>query len=166
VGLRGGPVLVRLRDDGTRATGVSPAACDRWFADESLVDHLIVEADTAGGGPFKAPGSLEPSMPDAATTVLACIGADAIGRVIADQCVHPMRVAAVAGCSPYERLTPERAATVLLDERGSRKQVSGRARFVVVVTRVERSNQALVDDLTAAIGARAEVVAIEYGGGT
>ena len=41
----------------------------------------------------------------------------------------------MAGCSPYERLTPEAAARVLLDPRGSRKGCPEGARFVVFVNR-------------------------------
>jgi molybdenum cofactor cytidylyltransferase len=157
-----GSVLVRSRVDGHKAIGVTPELCDEWFADDTLVDHVVVEADGARKRPFKAPRALEPVVPGATTTVLACIGADALGRVIADQCHRPLRVASVAGCSPYERLTPDRAAIVLLSERGSRKAVPEFARFVVVVTKVERTNQVHVDGLVAAIAGQAEVVSVEY----
>jgi molybdenum cofactor cytidylyltransferase len=160
--LRLGAVLVRSRVDGHKAVGVLPELCDSWFDDAKLVDHVIVEADGARKRPFKAPRALEPVIPSATTTVLACIGADALGRVIADQCHRPLRVASVAGCSPYERLTPARAATVLLSERGSRKAAPQSARFVVIVTKVEPANQAPVDGLVAAIAGRAEVISVEY----
>lgn len=160
--LRGGPVVVRTRTDGHKAIGVEPTACDRWFADSSLVDNVVAETDGSRTKPFKAPRPLEPIIPTAATTVLAHIGADALGRVIADQCHRPLRVAGVAGCSPYERLTPARAAAVLLDERGSRKNVPTTARFVIVVTKVESSNQRLVDDVAGLVAPHAEIVAVEY----
>ncbi len=160
--LRRGPVVVRSRVQGHKALGVRPETCDRWFADRATVEHVLVEADGARQRPFKAPRPLEPLIPITATTVLAHIGADALGRVIVDQCHRPMRVAAVAGCSPAERLTPARAATVLLSDRGGRKAVPDGARFVVVVTKVEARNQSMVDDLAAAVAGRAELVAVEY----
>jgi molybdenum cofactor cytidylyltransferase len=160
--LASGAVVVRARTDGHKAIGVPAALCDRWFADRTLLDHVVVEADGARTKPFKAPRALEPIIPSATTTVLAHIGADALGRVIADQCHRPLRVAAVAGCSPYERLTAERAAAVLLSDRGSRKNVPTDARFVVVVTKVEPGNQPLVDALAGLVAPHVEVMAVEY----
>jgi hypothetical protein len=80
--------------------------------------------------------------------------------VIADQCHRPLRVAALAGCSPYQRLTPERLATVLLSTRGLRKGLPTGARYVVAVGNVDDASQLLVDDLAAAIGPQIPVVAI------
>lgn len=160
--LASGPVVVRRRVDGTKAIGVAPGRCDEWFGDPTLVDHVLVEADGARRHPFKAPRPLEPVIPTTTTLVLAHIGADALGRVILDQCFRPLRVASIAGCSPSERLTPERAASVLLSERGSRSGVPSSARFVVVVTKVEPSNRALVDGLAAAIAGRVELLGVEY----
>lgn len=160
--LGSGPLVVRRRVDGYKAIGVSPADCDRWFADAALLDHLVVEADGARRRPFKAPRPLEPVIPASVTSVLAHIGSDALDRVILDQCFRPERVAAVAGCRVSERLTPERAARVLLSDRGGRKAVPSTARFVVVVTKVAPSDQPLVDALAAELGGRAEIVVLEY----
>lgn len=146
---------------GQKAIGVDPGRCDEWF---EFADYLLVEADGAAGHPFKAPRPFEPVVPSRTTTMLACIGADSLGRVIADQCHRPLRVAAVAGCSPYERLTPERAARVLLDPRGSRKDCPPGARFVVVVNKVDARSALLVGELIEAIGSRAPVVQIEFDG--
>ena len=73
-----------------------------------------------------------PSRP-ASTHVVACIGADALGYVIADRVHRPLRVAAAAGCSPYERLTPARAAAALTSPVGMTKNVPESARFTVAV---------------------------------
>ena len=128
------PVLALGDDLGPKVRGVAPALVDSWF---DLADHVVVEADGSRGLPCTAPAPHEPPLPTRATTVIAVIGADALGRVIADQCHRPMRVAAVAGCSPYQRLTPDRAATVLGSERGLRKRVPLTARFVVAITKVD-----------------------------
>ena len=153
----GDAVLVWKADGGHKAIGLDPDACDRWF---DLVDHVLVEADGAAGRPFKAPRPLEPVVPSHATLVVACIGASALGRVIADQCHRPMRVAALAGCTPYERLTPERAARVLLHDRGSRQGCPAGARFAVVVHRVDDAGEAMAAEVEAVIADEVPVVLV------
>ncbi|MEC7383234.1 MAG: selenium cofactor biosynthesis protein YqeC, partial [Actinomycetota bacterium] len=161
------PVLVRAGVKDGKSIGVRPSVCDDWFSDHSLCDVVLVEADGARHRPFKAPANFEPMLPDKTTTVLAVIGADALGRVIADQCHRPLRVAAVAGCSPYERLTPARAATVLTSPYGSFKECPTQARKVVVITKVQSrqndpTNALLVDELVDSLTPNNEVVSIEF----
>lgn len=140
------PILVLGRVDGHKAIGVSPSDCDRWFR---LVDHVIVEADGSRKQPFKSPGALEPVVPATTTTMVSMIGAHAMGRVIADRCHRPLRVAALAGCRPSARLTPAAAAAVLLHERGARRTVPAGARFAVVVNQVDGASRVLADELVA-----------------
>ena len=139
-----GPVVGWSRIDGEKAVGVSPDRCDRWF---DLLDHVVVEADGARQRPFKAPADYEPVVPSTATLLVSVIGADAVGRVIADQCHRPLRVAALAGCSPYERLTPERAAVVLFHPRGAIRARPPGARLVVVINKIDRAQESLVGAL-------------------
>ncbi|MDA3040248.1 MAG: selenium cofactor biosynthesis protein YqeC [Actinomycetota bacterium] len=140
--------VVFSRTQGSKAVGVAPSDCDRWFR---LADHVIVEADGARHHPFKAPRPFEPIVPDTCTMLVSVIGADALGRVIADQCHRPLRVAALAGCSPYVRLTPDAAATVILHERGARREQPASARLAVVITKVDGPSAQLAADLVAAI---------------
>lgn len=140
------PVVAWSRVTGSKAVGVDPERCDRWFG---LVDHVVVEADGARGRPFKAPAELEPVVPATTTLVVSVIGADALGRVIADQCHRPLRVAALAGCSPSELLTPTRAATVLLHPRGALRARPRGARSAVVVNQVDDRSRPLADALLA-----------------
>ena len=152
-----GAVIAWKADGGHKAIGVDPEQCDAWF---DVADHVIVEADGAARRPFKAPRPFEPVVPSRTTTLVACIGASALGRVIADQCHRPLRVAAVAGCSPYDRLTPERAARVLLDERGSRKDCPPSARFVVTIHKVGDEAAPLAAELEERVGAATPVVSV------
>jgi molybdenum cofactor cytidylyltransferase len=131
------PVVVWSRVEGQKAIGVDPARCDAWF---TAVDHVVVEADGSRQSPFKAPANFEPVMPRTTTVVTSLIGIDAIDRVIADRCHRPMRVAALAGVRPYDRLTVDGAAKVLRHERGQRRSVPPGARFVVVVTKVDAAS--------------------------
>jgi probable selenium-dependent hydroxylase accessory protein YqeC len=127
------PVVVWSRIDGQKAIGIDPARCDRLAVH---VDHLLVEADGARRQPFKAPASYEPVVPPTANVVACVMGIEAIGKVIADRCHRPMRVAALAEVSPYERLTVAGAARVLAHERGHRASVPPAARYVVVATKI------------------------------
>ena len=153
-------VLAWGGDAGHKAVGVAPETCDRWFA---LADHVIVEADGSRQRPFTAPNPFEPVVPSMTTVLVACVGASALGRVIADQCHRPMRVAAVAGCSPYQRLTPERLAAVLLSERGARKQCPDNARYVVVVNQVSDDDHRFLDRLAEVVDGQASIVAVAAG---
>ena len=129
-------VLVWRTTDERKALGYPPEEVDRWFA-TGAADHIVVEADGARRRPFTAPAPWEPPIPSSSTHVVACIGADALGYVIADRVHRPLRVAAAAGCSPYQRLTPTRAAAALTSEVGMLKNVPATARFVVAVAGAE-----------------------------
>jgi len=151
-------VLAWGSDGGHKAVGVAPEVCDHWF---TIADNVVVEADGSRHRPFKAPRPFEPVVPSTTTLLLACVGADALGRVIADQCQRPLRVAAVAGCSPYLRLTPERLATVLLSDRGSRKDCPKSARFAVMVNQVTQRELGFLEELVGFMGEAAPLVAVE-----
>lgn len=159
---RHGSVLVWGGDANHKALGVAPESCDRWF---EVADHVVVEADGSRQRPFTAPNPFEPVVPSLTTLLVACVGAGAFGRVIADRCHRPMRVAALAECSPYQRLTPERLATVLSSERGGRKACPESARFVVLVNQVGTSDRDFVDELADMVGDRASIVAVADGSG-
>ena len=140
-----------------KALGVEPQVCDRWFG---LADHVVVEADGSRRMPFKAPLDYEPVVPSQTTTLVACVGAAALGAVISEQCQRPERVAAVAECSPEALLTPQHLATVLLSDRGSRKGCPPRARFAVVINQVLPSHHRYVAELTELIGDQATLACI------
>ena len=83
--------------------------------------------------------------------MISVIGADALGRVIADQCHRPLRVAAIAECEPYQRLTPASAAKVLLSQRGSLKELPHKSEMIIAVTKVSEENTKLVRELHEAV---------------
>ena len=145
------PVMVWEGIDGHKAIGVRPECCDEYFG---AVDHVVVEADGSRGRPFKAPADHEPVVPLTTTVMVSVIGADALGRVIADQCHRPLRVAALAECTPYERLSSRAAAAVLLHERGALKALPAEARLAVVVTKVDERSAVYVEALVADLADR------------
>jgi molybdenum cofactor cytidylyltransferase len=111
------------------------------------VDAIIIEADGSRRHNVKAPAPHEPVIPSSVTHVVAVIGADALDRVIEDQAHRPMRTAAAAGAQPYQRLTAERAARLLMSDIGSRKSVPSTATFAVIITKVAADNEANANEV-------------------
>ena len=94
-----------------------------------------------------APAPSDPPIPPETTLTVAVIEADALGKVIADRCDRPLRGAAIAGCSPYQRLTSTRAARLLLSPRRLRATVPPRSRFEVAITNVDNGSRSAATDL-------------------
>lgn len=120
---------------GPKLVGIDATEVDTAFR-SGAYDTVLVEADGARHRLVKAPADHEPVVPSSATLVIAVMAADALDRVIEDVAYLPLRVAALAGCSPYERLTPTGASRLLTSRRGGRRRVPEGARFGVVLTRV------------------------------
>jgi probable selenium-dependent hydroxylase accessory protein YqeC len=127
-----------------------------WFDElvcSGRVDGIVLEADGARRRNAKAPGPHEPVLPTSTTHVLAILGADALDRVIEDQGHRPMRIAAAAGCGPYDRLTPERAARLMTSDIGGRKGVTNTMGFCAVVTKVDDGNRQAAELTSQAVNA-------------
>lgn len=140
------PNFLHRATEGDKLIGVEPNEVNKLF--EATTHHLVViEADGSRGRVVKAPAPHEPPIPTLTTHVLVVIGADGLDRVIEDVAHRPMRVAAVCGCGPYERLTVERATRLITSERGMRKHVPDSARFTVAITRVGERQKALAGAL-------------------
>ena len=142
-----------------------------WFDDlasSGLVDAIVLEADGARRRNVKAPGPHEPVLPTSTTHVVAVLGADALDRVIEDQGHRPMRIAAAAGCGPYDLLTAERAARLLVSDIGGRKGVTATRGFCAVISKVTPDNR-INADLTAkfieATGCSVVLVLYDHGAG-
>jgi probable selenium-dependent hydroxylase accessory protein YqeC len=147
------PEFWSARAEGDHLIGPPSEEVDRAWATGSY-DAVVVEADGARHRLVKAPDEHEPVIPARTTLVVAVIGADAIGQVIADVAHRPEQVAHVAGCRTADRLTVPRAVRLAGSEQGLRKGVPASGRFAVAVTRVRaddaRQASALVEALAAA----------------
>ena len=150
-------VLAWKNVDDRRAVGVDAPTCDRWF---DIADNVVVEADGSRKRPFKAPLQYEPVIPTRTTLLVACIGARALGVPIDVSCHRPERVAELLGCSVTDKLTPQRAAQVLLSSEGSRKDLPTHSRFVVALHRVTPADQRHADELASLLGDKADLVAV------
>ncbi len=146
---------------GPKAIGLDPADCD---ALARRVPYVLVEADGARRRPFTAPGPFEPVIPSSASHVVVCIGIDAVGRCIGDQCHRPLRIAAIAGCGPYDRLTPARAAAVLTSERGGRKGCPPGSDVMVAITKVTPETRGLAAELRGEIGPTMRSICLAHTG--
>jgi molybdenum cofactor cytidylyltransferase len=142
---RGACVMARPWKEGRKLVGPGPEFVESVARSADLV---IVEADGAREMRVKAPAPHEPVIPASSTVVVAVIAADGINRVIEDACHRPLRVGAVVGAGPYDRLTPERAARLLSSPDGGRKGVPPGARFVVAITKVDDETRADTDEVT------------------
>ncbi len=141
-----GSVMAIRAIDGDKALGFDPEDVDRWF-ESDIADYVIVEADGARRMLCKAPGPLEPVIPRCSTYVVVLMAAAALGCVIDRVCHRPLRVSALAGCMPGERLTPARAARVLSASRGGHKGVPRDARTALMLTQVTDNTRELAEDL-------------------
>ena len=149
-----GRVMVLSAVLGQKGVGITPARADELFR---LGAHVVAESDGSRRRPAKAPHWYEPVIASTVTMVICVIGADALDRTIEDQCHRPLRVGAVLCCSPYDRLTPERAAELVTSPRGGRKDVPSDARFVVCLTKVGASVLPLAERFVAAVADRGVV---------
>ncbi len=140
------PGFLHSHREGDKLVGLPPEDLDRWVR-EHRPDLCVIEADGARSRRVKAPSLNEPVIPRSTTLVIAVIAADAVNRVIEDVAHRPMLVAAVCGCGPYSRLTPQRACTLLASDRGGRKHVPEGAGFAVAITRIGPRQQADAGDL-------------------
>jgi molybdenum cofactor cytidylyltransferase len=133
-------VLVVGRVDGDRAVGVSPELPAKWLALAS-VDWVVVEADGSRMLPVKAPADHEPVVPPETDLLVAVAGIDALERPIAQVAHRPARVAAIAGLTPEDPLTPEALARVLAAPEGGLKNIPAGSRAALLLNKVETSAQ-------------------------
>jgi probable selenium-dependent hydroxylase accessory protein YqeC len=125
--------------DDHKATGPPPGVVDGLFTAVSI-DYLLVEADGAHGLSLKAPGSHEPVIPAATTTVVVLMGVDAVGGRIVDVAHRPEQAAALTGLGIGDRLAVEHCVAVLTHEHGGLQGVPGGARVVVALTKTGTSS--------------------------
>lgn len=155
-----GRVLVVGQVNGQKAVGISPMRADELFA---LGLNVVSESDGSRRLPAKAPDWYEPVLASTVTLVVCVIGADALDCTINDHCHRPMRVGALLGCSPDDLLTPERAAALVTNAAGGRKDVPSTARFAVCVNKVNASVAPLVQRFVNEVAGRGvEVHAVEH----
>ena len=133
------------RGDRGRVLGIS-ADWPRNVVDSGFASLVAVEADGSKGRPFKAPAAHEPVLPTGVDVVAAVVGVGVLGRPLDERSVHrPELVAAVAGASIGDQVTPELVAKVLASPNGGRKGVPDAASFVVLISSAARNPEGTED---------------------
>lgn len=89
-------------------------------------DAILIEADGAKCRPVKVPGEQEPVLVPQTGLVIACAGLSAIGRPFGEVCFRFGSKGGWLRRSEENPVEPEDLALILMDERGSRKQLDGR----------------------------------------
>lgn len=104
---------------------------------------ITIQADGAKMRPFKAPADHEPVIPDAATHVVAVVGADALDAPLDEAHVHrPERVRELLAHDRIRSVEDgatcdaDMIAAVLAHAQGGRKDVGGR-QFTVLVNKAD-----------------------------
>jgi len=91
-----------------------------------LADVILVEADGAKRLPVKVPEDWEPVILPQAGMVIACAGLSAVGRPFGEACFRFDSKGSWLRRQAADVMEPEDLALILMDERGSHKQVCGR----------------------------------------
>jgi probable selenium-dependent hydroxylase accessory protein YqeC len=140
------PLFVMSRMASDKAVGLEPAMVDSLF-EEAVADYILVEADGARTMSIKAPADHEPAIPEASTTVIVVMGADAIGCPLSQVAHRPERVAEITSTTIDAAVTAEIAATTLLHRSGGLKSIPPNARIVMVITKVSHDTEAEAREL-------------------
>lgn len=98
----------------------------------NLADVILIEADGAKKKPVKVPGEWEPVIIPQTGLVIACAGLSALGGTFADTCFRFREYGRWLMRKDEDLITPEDLALILMDERGSHKEVQGRYYRVVL----------------------------------
>jgi probable selenium-dependent hydroxylase accessory protein YqeC len=126
--------LLPERERPDRFVGYEPGVVGRLAA--AAPGPVLVKADGARSRLLKAPAEHEPRVPPA-DVVVPVASARAVGEPLDEGVVHrPERVAAVAGLSVGDELTPRAVGRVLASPDGGRRDV-GTATVVPVVNMVD-----------------------------
>lgn len=96
-------------------------------------DVILCEADGAKRLPCKLPAAHEPVLLPECDIVLAVAGADALGRPLGEVCFRfELAQGWLTDAGSDVRVDVELLARLLTDERGARKNVGGRAYYVIL----------------------------------
>ncbi len=120
-----------------KVEGVSLTVADDLFRMPG-VDYLIIEADGAAGRPLKAPAAHEPLIPESATTVIALMGLEVLGKSLEPSMVfRPALFKALTGLEEGDILNSEGLARAFDGKAGLFKNTPASARRMVFLNRLD-----------------------------
>ena len=131
-----GMVFIYDRIRGGRVSGPSPDFVSALL-DSVDSDVLLVEADDAGGLPFKAPGAGQPRVPPETSLVVPMASVSVLGQPLDDTHVYnPQAMMARYGFNEGQRVKSPWVAQVMRDSRLGLAGVPDRARVAVLLNQV------------------------------
>jgi molybdenum cofactor cytidylyltransferase len=142
----GTPLFVMSGSTGDKAVGLEPAMVDILFED-AAVDYVLVEADGARTMLIKAPADHEPVIPSRSTTVVVVMGAEAIGKPLAQVAHRPERIAEITGTTVGAIVTVEIAAATLLHSAGGLKGIPSSAHIVMILNNISDDTRSAASEL-------------------
>ena len=98
----------------------------------SFTDVILIEADGAKRMPVKIPADHEPVIVSQTGLVIACAGLSALGKTFEESCFRFEKQGKWLMREKTDRILPEDEALILMDQRGSHKDVNGRYYRVVL----------------------------------
>ena len=117
-----------------------PPAWFGWALDALDADALLIEADCAGGLPFKAPYSNEPIIPPETSLVIPVASLAVLGQPLDDQHIYnPTAMIERYGFYPENPVLSPWVAQVLRDDELGLRGVPERARVVPLLNAVPPS---------------------------
>lgn len=90
------------------------------------IDFILIEADGAKMLPLKIPADYEPVFLPQTGLVIACVGLSCIGKRFGEICFRFAQKGGWLMRQADDVVTPEDIALILMDQRGSRKDLGGR----------------------------------------
>lgn len=97
-----------------------------------LADYILIEADGAEQMPVKVPRENEPALVPQTGLVIAVAGLSAVGKTFGEACFRFAETGGWLRRAAADRIEPEDIALILMDERGSRKNLKGRQYRIVL----------------------------------
>lgn len=95
-------------------------------------DIVLVEADGSKQLPCKLPAAHEPVILPECDIVIGVAGMDALGRTLEEACLRWQLGSGLFASTCNLLIDEQRLAAILLSERGTRKNVGGRAYYVAL----------------------------------
>jgi probable selenium-dependent hydroxylase accessory protein YqeC len=120
-----------------KVSGISSSLADDLFRMPG-VGYVVIEADGAAGRPLKAPAAHEPVIPGSATTVIALMGLEALGKPLGPDTVFRTGLfKALTGLEEGDILNPEGLALAFDGKMGLFKNTPVSARRMVFLNQLD-----------------------------
>lgn len=104
------------------------------------IDFILIEADGAKGLPLKVPADHEPVFLAQTGLVIACAGLSALGKPFGDTCFRFDKQGDWLMRHSQDQIEPEDISLILMDQRGSRKNLDGRYYKIILNQADEESD--------------------------